>query len=213
MDWKAAGSLAAAPRLAYLSLFDNPVSMRNMYRTFTTNRCESLRGLDLHAVSDEEVIEGSRFPGGSRFKACSSSIALPQPLFDGITELNFDAMWDDCVEKYCRIPTKTGVEIGTSGDMTSYLRYYEKSVLASVLRRVGLLLKFHARSSPVIIGQRSVRRFVRDSICARAAVRIQAYARRWLVKMRATRELTNILKGRGELYLIQVVPFYGRRAQ
>ncbi|CAN0527323.1 unnamed protein product, partial [Ectocarpus sp. 12 AP-2014] len=56
--WRAVGGLGKAPKLTYLTLFFNPVCKRKMYRPFTTNCCESLRGLDLHAVSDEEVIEG-----------------------------------------------------------------------------------------------------------------------------------------------------------
>lgn len=141
-----------------------------------TNRCESLRGLDLHTVSDEEVIEGSCFPRGSRFKTCSTALTLPRTLFKALTELNYRPMREG--------PQRV-----------------EAGVLASVLRRVILLRAFHARNSPVIIGQRFVRHYVRDS---NAATRIQKYVRGWLMKRRTIRELTVILRDIGKLYLIQV---------
>lgn len=78
---------------------------------------------------------------------------------------------------------------------------HDAGVLASVIHRVTRLREFHARNSPVIIGQRFVRHYVRDS---NAATRIQKYARGWLMKKRATRELAVILRDIGKIYLIQV---------
>lgn len=156
-----------------------------------TNRCESLRGLDLHAVSDEEVIEGSCFPRGSRFKACSITLTLPQTLFKALTKLNLR-------------PMKEGgqlVEARTDCCEPNRQSTHDAGVLASVIRRVTLLRDFHARNSPVMIGQRFVRHYIRDS---NAATRIQKYVRRWLIKRKTTHELAVILRDTGKLYLIQV---------
>ena len=184
------GGLGQAPKLTYLTLFFNPVCKRKMYRPFTTNCCESLRGLDLHAVSDEEVVEGTEFLEASRFRACSSALALPQPLFRGLTELALS-------------PTQHDVHSSGHPSLPRALDS-DAAVLARVRRRVQLLRKFHARNSPVIIGQRQVRRFLGEKFGVSAAVKIQAVVRKWLVEMRSADALRDILRKSGELYLVQV---------
>lgn len=189
-EWRAVGGLGKAPKLTYLTLFFNPVCKRKMYRPFTTNCCESLRGLDLHAVSDEEVVEGANFFKASRFRTCSSALALPQPLFRGLTELNFS-------------PTQHGVH-GNGHHPVCRAPDSDAISLARVLRRIQFLRKFHARNSPVIIGQRQVRRFLREIFGVAAAVKIQTHARKWIVQLRSVAALKDILRKSGELYLVQV---------
>ncbi|CAN0527314.1 unnamed protein product, partial [Ectocarpus sp. 12 AP-2014] len=71
------------------------------------------------------------------------------------------------------------------------------------MRRVQLLRRFHARNSPVIMGQRQVRRFLGERFGVAAAVKIQARIRRWMVERRAVAALKNILRETDELYLVQ----------
>lgn len=184
------GGLGEAPKLTYLTLFFNPVCKRDMYRPFTANCCKSLRGLDLHAVSDEEVVEGASFSKVSRFRTCSSALALPQPLFRGLTELALS-------------PTQHGGH-GNGHQPVRRALDVDAAVLARVLRRVRLLLKFHARNSPVIVGQRQIRRFLGGRFGILAAVKIQTAVRKWLVELRSTVALKEILRKSGELYLVQV---------
>lgn len=81
----------------------------------------------------------------------------------------------------------------------------DANVLGSVLRRVRLLEKFHARNSPVIISQRQVRRFIKRVADACALVKIQSFARRCLVGLRAANALRDVLRAGGELHLVQVI--------
>lgn len=190
VEWRAVGGLGKAPKLTYLTLFFNPVCKRKMYRPFTTNCCESLRGLDLHAVSDEEVVEGANFSKASRFRACSGALALPQPLFGGLTQLTLP-------------PTQHEVR-GSGHHPARSASENDAAILARVLRRVQLLRKFHARNSPVITGQRQIRRFLGERFGVLAAVKIQTVVRKWLVELRSVIALKGILRSSGELYLVQV---------
>ncbi|CAM9902934.1 unnamed protein product [Ectocarpus sp. 6 AP-2014] len=206
-EWRAVGGLGKAPKLTYLTLFFNPVCKRRMYRPFTTNCCESLRGLDLHAVSDEEVIEESEFFRAGRYSTCSSALALPQPLFKGLTETTSapTQQEEQSSRPYLPSPQPT-TEVLVEGGGHMPLRSApnrDDSILASVMRRVQLLRRFHARNSPVIIGQRQVRRFLGERFGVAAAVKIQARIRRWMVERRAVAALKIILRETGELYLVQ----------
>lgn len=167
------------------------------------NCCESLRGLDLHVVSDEEVIEGSHFFRSSRYRSCSSALALPQPIFKGLTEITQTPNQDE--------QTETSSQLSPSPRANNAVEYQARifpyddaCILAGVVRRVRLLQRFHARNSPVIIGQRQIRRYAKHKARLVAAVRIQKNVRSWRVGLRAVRALKEILRGTGELYLIQV---------
>ena len=72
---KAAGALAFLPALLRLTLHDNPLATHPNYRHFLVNSILSLRALDLHVISDEELIEGAHFP--ARFGALGDAAALP----------------------------------------------------------------------------------------------------------------------------------------
>lgn len=203
-EWQAVGSLGKAPQLTYLTLFSNPVSKKKAYRAFTTNCCEYLLGLDLHAVSDEEVVEGSPFCEGSRWKTCSSALALPQPLFKGLTEVALDSALDECAETGRSVSPLKETKLRGDCHLTKSSPRGDARVVSSVSRRVELLRKFHARNSPVIIVQRQVRRYICHQAVVAAAVRIQSCVRRWMVKLQATNALQLILRKRGELHLVQV---------
>lgn len=203
MEWQAIGGLGKVPRLTYLTLFFNPVCKRKMYRTFTTNCCESLRGLDMHAVSDEEVVEGSRYFRASRYRTCSSALALPQPLFKGLTEVDLGLSRHECAKPGTSYLRSTDCPNLVDGHLENLMNR-DARVLASARRRVGLLQQFHARNSPVIIGQRQIRRFVKDRIVVAAAVRIQACMRKWMVGLNAILALKDVLRQAGELYLVRV---------
>lgn len=203
-EWQAVGSLGKAPQLTYLTLFSNPVSRRKVYRTFTTNCCECLLGLDLHAVSDEEVVEGSPFFKGSRWRTCSSALVLPQPLFKGLTEVALDSARGECAETGKSVSPPKEAKVGGDCHPAGSFPSGDARVVSSVSRRVELLRKFHARNSPVIIVQRQVRRYICNQAVVAAVVKIQACVRRWMVELQATNALQLILRERGELHLVQV---------
>ena len=56
---KTAGRLAALPKLLRATFFDNPLATHQNYRHFLVNSIFSLRALDMHVISDEELIEGA----------------------------------------------------------------------------------------------------------------------------------------------------------
>lgn len=199
-DWRTAVSIGRVPRLTYLTLFYNPVSTTKMYRTFTANYCESLRALDRHVVSDEEVIEGAKFPPSSRYQTCSATLALPQALFEALTEIPLASRpikhWEGNAGPYLDPEEKN--------HPSSRHPFGDDEVLASVTRRVKVLQEFHAGQSPVIILQRQIRRFLLEKAIANAVVKIQACVRMWLVTREAMKQLKEILRETGELYLVQV---------
>ena len=63
-------NLLKLPKLLRVTLFDNPLATHPNYRHFLVNSIFSLRALDLHVISDEELIEGAHFPSrfGSRLR-------------------------------------------------------------------------------------------------------------------------------------------------
>lgn len=65
--------------LTFLTLSDTPISVRRYYRHHVINTIWSLKALDRHVVSDEEIIEGARF--GGRFSAQSQAFQLPSSAF------------------------------------------------------------------------------------------------------------------------------------
>ncbi|XP_046360900.2 uncharacterized protein LOC124138349 [Haliotis rufescens] len=56
-------SLGTCPRLIGLTLYDTPLCLRKNYRHHVVNSVWTLRVLDHHVVSDEEIIEDSNFGG------------------------------------------------------------------------------------------------------------------------------------------------------
>lgn len=204
-EWRTIISLGRAPGLVYLTMFSNPISKIKMYRTFMVNCCGSLRGLDLYAVSDEEVIEGARFFRGSRYCTCSPALALPQLLFTGLIDFFLLRRQQD---QHAETGSAT-VSLSTCADALENLPSgccpsEDEALLASVVRRVGLLRRFHAKQSPVVIGQRQFRRFIQYKASVAAVVTIQACARRWCVAQRAKDQLKGLLRKTGELYLVEV---------
>ncbi len=54
-------NLSGCPSLLAMTLYDTPVSLRRNYRHHVVNSIWSLRALDGHVISDEEIIEDARF--------------------------------------------------------------------------------------------------------------------------------------------------------
>lgn len=60
--------LAHSASLCYLALYDSPISLMKNYRHCAVNAVFTLKALDNHVVSDEEIIEDAKFRT-ERFKA------------------------------------------------------------------------------------------------------------------------------------------------
>ncbi|XP_036112677.1 leucine-rich repeat and IQ domain-containing protein 3 [Molossus molossus] len=58
--------LSACPSLIALTMFDCPVSLKKGYRHVLVNSIRTLKALDHHVISDEEIIQNCHFP--ERFK-------------------------------------------------------------------------------------------------------------------------------------------------
>ncbi|KAL8596772.1 hypothetical protein ACOMHN_053868 [Nucella lapillus] len=67
-------SLSASPILAILTLYDTPLYLKKNYRHHVVNSIWTLKALDHHVISDEEIIEDAFFGGG--FCALSPSFKL-----------------------------------------------------------------------------------------------------------------------------------------
>lgn len=65
-------ALAVCPNLTGLTLYDTPLSLKPNYRHHTVNSIWTLKALDLHVISDEEIIEDAQFSG--RFQAHHPSL-------------------------------------------------------------------------------------------------------------------------------------------
>ncbi|XP_039270532.2 uncharacterized protein LOC120345171 [Styela clava] len=66
--------LSVCARLTVLTLYDTPVSLKPNYRHHTVNSIWTLKALDHHVVSDEEIIEDAQFNG--RFRSYHPSLAI-----------------------------------------------------------------------------------------------------------------------------------------
>lgn len=54
--------LSSSSSLMILTLYDTPLSLKNNYRHHVVNGIWSLKALDFHVISDEEIIEDSKMP-------------------------------------------------------------------------------------------------------------------------------------------------------
>jgi hypothetical protein len=67
--------LAGCPQLQVLTLHDTPVSLLSKYRHIAVNCILSLKALDYHIISDEEIIENLHLSG--KFRALARSFHKP----------------------------------------------------------------------------------------------------------------------------------------
>jgi hypothetical protein len=67
-------NLSTAPSLTILTLFDTPLFLKKNYRHHVVNSIWTLKALDHHVVSDEEIIEDAVF--GGHFSALSRLLRL-----------------------------------------------------------------------------------------------------------------------------------------
>ena len=80
----AAGELIGCPMLLRLTLHGNPLSRHPSYRHYCVNTLITLTALDLHVISDEELIQGTTFSETFGTKCVASELpifapSLPQP--------------------------------------------------------------------------------------------------------------------------------------
>ncbi|XP_048586886.1 leucine-rich repeat and IQ domain-containing protein 3 isoform X2 [Nematostella vectensis] len=66
--------MASSPSLSILTLYDTPLSLKPSYRHHVVNSLWSLKVLDRHVISDEEIIEDATFSG--RFSALRPSFLI-----------------------------------------------------------------------------------------------------------------------------------------
>lgn len=74
-------SLATCPHLMALTLYDTPLSLKRNYRHHVVNSIWSLKALDQHVISDEEIIEDAVFGGrfGTLHPAFRIELCPPAP--------------------------------------------------------------------------------------------------------------------------------------
>ncbi|XP_004634088.1 leucine-rich repeat and IQ domain-containing protein 3 [Octodon degus] len=65
-------ALSACPTLIALTMFDCPVSLKKGYRHVLVNCIWTLKALDHHVISDEEIIQNWHLP--ERFKTCNDRL-------------------------------------------------------------------------------------------------------------------------------------------
>ncbi|KAK3763159.1 hypothetical protein RRG08_035841 [Elysia crispata] len=75
--------LGSSPSLTILTLYDTPLSLKKNYRHHVVNSIWTLKALDMHVISDEEIIEDAVFDG--HFKALTPPLRIdlcPHAPFD-----------------------------------------------------------------------------------------------------------------------------------
>lgn len=197
-DWRKIDGLRTASSLTYLTLFHNPICKNGAYRSYVVNCCRSLRGLDLHAVSDDEVIEGVHLPASSRFKGCTPVFAIPPCLLEGLANVTRDfSPASNTTMRKCSGSCETHLE-------SRWDRSSQEGVARRVARRIQILRRLQSGLSPVIICQRRTRRFLSARKNIEAVLKLQAWARMRSLHIKARKQLKDLLKTTGELYLVQV---------
>lgn len=73
------GELATLPSLVRITLFENPLAKHPSYRHYCVNSLLALKALDLHVVSDEELIEGAVFPESLATKCPAGALPIFEP--------------------------------------------------------------------------------------------------------------------------------------
>ncbi|GFS23191.1 leucine-rich repeat and IQ domain-containing protein 3 [Elysia marginata] len=66
--------LGSSPSLTILTLYDTPLSLKKNYRHHVVNSIWTLKALDMHVISDEEIIEDAVFDG--HFKALTPPLRI-----------------------------------------------------------------------------------------------------------------------------------------
>ena len=78
--------LFSCRNVVVLSLWDNPIALRDKYRHYIVNSLWSLKILDKHFVSDEEIIEDANFCN-SQFRSMSNKLKVDGYLSYGDEDL------------------------------------------------------------------------------------------------------------------------------
>lgn len=95
--------LASSTQLSYLSLLDNPVTMKKHYRLYLIHKIPSLRVLDFKKIKEKERQEAEKLFSGTKGKALVKELSqvkaktfepgqdLPSGLMDGSVNVPADA--------------------------------------------------------------------------------------------------------------------------
>ncbi|XP_075258527.1 uncharacterized protein LOC142350562 [Convolutriloba macropyga] len=140
-------SLAMAPAIQFLTLYDTPLSLRPSYRHHTVNSIITLKVLDFHVVADEEVIEDAIFP--LKFKSLSPNLTLP--LSEILSQTSPVSSQNDGTGDIREVSTMR--RKSTRANMTID---EELECINEVVRRTNQIM---AKYSPVILIQKTVRGF------------------------------------------------------
>ncbi|XP_075258608.1 uncharacterized protein LOC142350603 [Convolutriloba macropyga] len=140
-------SLAMAPAIQFLTLYDTPLSLRPSYRHHTVNSIITLKVLDFHVVADEEVIEDAIFP--LKFKSLSPNLSLP--LSEMLSQTSPASCQNDASDDIREVSTMR--RKSTRANMTIV---EELECINEVVRRTNQIM---AKFSPVILIQKTVRGF------------------------------------------------------
>ncbi|CAD5121284.1 DgyrCDS9815 [Dimorphilus gyrociliatus] len=93
-------SLGALDSITILTLYDTPLSLKRNYRHHVVNSLWSLKALDHHVISDEEIIEDAKF--GGRFAMFSNNFRIN--LYENASQ---NASYEDEMKIFCEIINKT----------------------------------------------------------------------------------------------------------
>ncbi|CAH1786102.1 unnamed protein product [Owenia fusiformis] len=122
--------IAACPKLMGLTLFDTPLSLRKNYRHHIVNSIWSLRALDKHVISDEEIIEDADF--GGRFSAQNVNLRIDLCPFT----------WDDVgYDEETTVVKKVLQEINSILSHTSPVLVIQRFVRGWITRRTYKLIQ------------------------------------------------------------------------
>ena len=124
----AAGELIGCAMLLRLTLYGNPLAKHPSYRHYCVNTLISLRALDLHVISDEELIEGATFSDSFGTKCVASELPVFAP------------------------PLAPPEGQGAAGPEPN-----DTALLANVQQEIRALNAAHARLSPVLRLQAAAR--------------------------------------------------------
>ncbi|KAI4549429.1 hypothetical protein MG293_001759, partial [Ovis ammon polii] len=91
--------LSACPSLIALTMFDCPVSLKKGYRHVLVNSIWTLKALDHHVISDEEIIQNWHLP--ERFKTCNHRL-----LFNFCSALKKGSTYEDEIDNIKHIISK-----------------------------------------------------------------------------------------------------------
>jgi len=145
-SWKRILPLSSSPSILYLTLHGNPFSFVASYRPFVVNLLPTIKALDFHVTTDEELIEGGDFP--PRFKSCCKEMELPA----AIVERELGGGKKRQLQQVSSDDGNDGNENNENSSQDDYEWLYLKSA-------VTILHNIHFINSPTRLAQSCYRRY------------------------------------------------------